>query len=212
MGMRKKKSSPYSMGKWVRPWNLRYFSLDFDGRVFFYSYRQETAVPATKPIPFEGIVGASMEEPAPGPDDARGGVRGKAESRFVVKFLGGRQMSLKAQSKGEAQKWVEALNFASKQKCESDGVDPNSPPPVVSASQLSTGSCGPSLSAKLTPRLRTPSSDVFKYLAALGDGPSIEGDSDSDVENSEDVEAASQSTHAETDSKLESGDEDRDAF
>lgn len=98
--------------KWLNPLGQRYFTIDFDNQVLFYSHSQSSRQ-VSVPMPFANILGASMsEEDLPG---LVAGLIGAAPERsgnsFTLHTIE-RRVRLAAKDERDALYWVEQLNHA----------------------------------------------------------------------------------------------------
>jgi len=114
-----KKKSGTSMVR-VRQYNKRFFTIDFDSRVFFYAHA-ENSKKASTVIPFADIIDAQWEEDkkneALKPESSRGFLMrrsGSMQEQHIVTVVTrpARTMELLCGSATEAHEWFEALRAA----------------------------------------------------------------------------------------------------
>lgn len=133
-----KARSDGSNAKWFQSMGRRFFILDFDKRIFYYTYTESRQAQASTPIPFVDILGAQLGhsyEP-----DADCGQHCHSRPRrclpgsypFTVRTKG-KRLRLEAEEESEAFRWISMLNAAHRIGAEVDLLHCNTwlPPSTV---------------------------------------------------------------------------------
>lgn len=133
-----KARSDGSNAKWFQTMGRRFFILDFDKQIFYYTYTESRQAQASTPIPFVDILGAQLGhsyEP-----DADCGQHCHSRPRrclpgsypFTVRTKG-KRLRLEAEEESEAFRWISMLNAAHRIGAEVDLLHCNAwlPPSTV---------------------------------------------------------------------------------
>mmetsp|Transcript_9890 Transcript_9890/g.22486 ORF Transcript_9890/g.22486 Transcript_9890/m.22486 type:complete len:942 (+) Transcript_9890:68-2893(+) len=102
----KKTKSDSAKLKWLSGSNKRYFTIDFDAQVFYYSHSKDQKGISEK-VAFQDII--SIEEILP---NGKTGKKGATESKSFRVVTRSRVFDLQASSISEAEQWVQALGVA----------------------------------------------------------------------------------------------------
>eukprot|EP00928_Gymnodinium_smaydae_P047627 TRINITY_DN3179_c0_g1_i7.p1 TRINITY_DN3179_c0_g1~~TRINITY_DN3179_c0_g1_i7.p1 ORF type:complete len:1207 (-),score=134.29 TRINITY_DN3179_c0_g1_i7:719-4339(-) len=104
----RKMKSDNAKAKWLSSSNKRYFTIDFDTRLFFYSHTKDRKR-ISAPVPFKDILGADRLPPPPAK-----GLRRRSSTADVAFLVRTRQrvFELHGSSGADAEAWVNALNAA----------------------------------------------------------------------------------------------------
>jgi len=102
----KKTKSDTAKLKWLSGSNKRYFTIDFDAQVFFYSHSKDQKGVSEK-VAFQDII--SIEEVLP---QGKTGKKGSSDSKSFRVVTRCRVFDLQASSIAEAEQWVRALGVA----------------------------------------------------------------------------------------------------
>mmetsp|Transcript_108806 Transcript_108806/g.132814 ORF Transcript_108806/g.132814 Transcript_108806/m.132814 type:complete len:362 (-) Transcript_108806:105-1190(-) len=167
-----KARSDGSNAKWFQSTGRRFFILDFDKRIFYYTYTESRQAQASTPIPFVDILGAHVGhsyEP-----DADCGQLCRSRPRrclpgsypFTVRTKG-KRLRLEAEEESDAFRWISMLNAAHRIGAEVDLLHCNSwlPPSTVPeqikdmASEKTTVDSGASTGSS-PPESLTPESSI----------------------------------------------------
>ncbi|CAK9080377.1 unnamed protein product [Durusdinium trenchii] len=146
--------------KWFQSVGRRYFTLDFDKRLFYYTHTESRQAQASTPIKFADILGAHLGHNFdPDPDCGQHGFSRPFRRHLPGTFpftvrTKGKRLRLEAEEEPDAFQWISLLNAAHRIGAEVDLLQSNSWLPSTPAKE-----------EKVPSAVSTPSRDVSTVVS-----------------------------------------------